>query len=310
MTELLEAEAAKIVERSGKPVSRRKPPSRKRASTSSPRANTDDPLRAALADEIKQASAAKIAVAKRRAGIERLWDEERGIEKQVETLQKRAREAAEVHIANLAEAAALEKAAPASGVPKARQAVTVAEDHRDSLRLARRKIEAELPKWEADAVRADTEVERLISELLKPYAERLIKRGEEIAAQLAPVRAALTSLWAENSPQAFHEMLPYEQSRQPLKDTKQAVADFLRDISAFSKASPDPWRIARDALKQNAQAELPTELTALLGSKTIDHAAAGKTRSGWKKRRIKTKAVRTVVRENPALTGSAVAKLE
>jgi hypothetical protein len=125
-------------------------------------------------------------------------------------------------------------------------------------------MEAGLPEH-ADAVtQAEVEVDRLISELLKSPIERLIERGREIAAQLAPVRAALRAFWAESTPTAFAEALPYEASRRPLKETRQQLADFLRDISAFSKAEQDVFQLARDRLRQNARAAWPDELTSLL----------------------------------------------
>jgi hypothetical protein len=225
-----------------------------------------DPLRKALAAAIVAAGKAREMRERQKQAVGRLWAEMREAEQEIERLQKRVSEAQEAHIAGLADAATSGKAAPVSGVAKARAAVVVAEDHREALRAARKKLEADMPEVEKDVVAADTEVERLISEILAPVAEQMIQRGREIAAMLAPIRSTLTALWAEETPAAWDAAASHDKGRQPLKEVKQAAADWLRESSAFSRAVPDPWLNARLALKQDAQAELPLdELSSLLG---------------------------------------------
>jgi hypothetical protein len=225
-----------------------------------------DPLRVALASAIKAAGKARQAIQLRKAGIKRLWDEQREGEEQIEKLKKAVTRATSAHIDAIATAAALEKAAPASGVPAARQAVAVAEDHFAALRAARKKLEADLPLWEADAVRADAEVERLISEILKPVAEQIIERGRQIAEQLLPIKSMLSALWCQSDrPSQWGAGAIFDTGRAPLKETRAAAADFLRSTAEWDRAVPDPFLIAREKLRTDPQAELPTELTALLG---------------------------------------------
>jgi hypothetical protein len=208
-------------------------------------------------DAVKEASAAKAAVGKRRAGIERLWDEEHGIEKQIGKLQKAVSKATEAHIAGLANAAALGKPAPRSGVPAAKLAVEAAMDHLAALRGARVKIEADLPLVEKDAVAADVEVDRLISLILVPLATQLIERGKEIASMLAPIRNALATLWAEQGPTQYDAAEAYDQGQRSLKQTKEAIAEYLRGLNVVERAQPDPWIEARKRLREDPHAELP-----------------------------------------------------
>jgi hypothetical protein len=224
-----------------------------------------DPLRQALAVAIVGAGKAREMRERQKQAVERLRVEGREAEETIEKLQKRVSEAQDAHIAGLADAAASGKPAPASRVAKARAAVVEAEDHREALRAARKKLEADMPEVEKDIVAADTEVERLISEILAPVAEQMIERGREIAATLAPIRSSLTALWAEETPAACDAAFSHAKGRQPLKEAKQAAADWLRESSAFSRAVPDPWLNARLAVKQDTQAELPLELSSLLG---------------------------------------------
>jgi acyl transferase domain-containing protein len=79
------------------------------------------------------------------------------------------------------------------------------------------------------------------------------------------IRSTLAALWAEETPSAWDAAVSHDKGRQPLKEIKQAAADFLRESSAFSRAAPDPWLNARLRLKQDAQAKLPLELSSLLG---------------------------------------------
>jgi hypothetical protein len=85
----------------------------------------------------EKARSAGQAVERQKQAVQRLWDEAREAEQQIEALQKRVREATEAHIASLADAAATGEEAPASGVPKAKKAVEAATDHLDAVKAAR-----------------------------------------------------------------------------------------------------------------------------------------------------------------------------
>jgi hypothetical protein len=180
-------------------------------------------------------------------------------------MQKAVRKAEAANIEAIANAAASGKPAPRSGVPAAKAAVEVAKDHLDALRAARKKVEADVPLFEKDAVAADGEIDRLVSLILVPLATQLIARGKEIAAQLAPLRNSLAALWAEASrPQAWEAAAAFDDGRKPLKETREAAAEFLRETHIVECSVPDPWLAARTRLRADPNAAL-TELTALLG---------------------------------------------
>jgi chromosome segregation ATPase len=221
-----------------------------------------DPLRAALEAAIKEAARVRAAAARQKAAIERLLVEASEAEKAIAAAQKAVGKAQEAHVAGLASAAASGKSAPASVVAAARQAVSDAEEHRDALRAARAKVERELPEWEKDAVGADTEVERLISMILAPIAERLIARAQEIASELAPLKQALITLWSERAPARHDAWFPYDQGRRPLRDVKASIASFLESANHIERG-PDLWQAARLKLRADPYAEL-REISALL----------------------------------------------
>jgi hypothetical protein len=225
-----------------------------------------DPLRATLVAAQEKAHSARQAVERQKQAVQRLWDETREAEEQVEKLQKRVGEAQEAHIAGLAEAAATGEAPPASGVPKAKKAVEAATDHIEALKAARRKLEADAPELQKDIVTCDAEVERLISEILKPVAEAIIERGRQIAELLAPIKRTLSALWSESDrPTQWDAQAAFDTGRAPLKETKAAAAEWLRSMNAIERAVPDPWIEARKRLREDPNAALPELLTALLG---------------------------------------------
>jgi hypothetical protein len=224
-----------------------------------------DPLREALAAALQASKAAHAAVAKQRQAVTRLWAEQLEADESIEKLEKAVAKAEAAYLDGLAAAAANEEPAPASGVPAARAAVEVATDHRDALRAARKKVEAELPRWQADATSALTEADRLISEILAPIAERLLVRAQKMVEELAPLRATLSALSLEMIPAGFEAALAHEKGRRPLAETRETVATFLRDTNVIERARPDPWTEARQILRENPHADLPAALTALLG---------------------------------------------
>jgi hypothetical protein len=150
-------------------------------------------------------------------------------------------------------------------VPKAKKAVEVATDHLDALRAPRKKLEADVPEVKKDAVAAEVEINRLISLILVPLVEQLIKRGQQIAAQLGPYRAVLSALWAEaDRPSGWDDQIAFDAGRKPLAETREAVAAFLRSTHVIERARPDPWIEARKRLREDPDAAL-AELTSLLG---------------------------------------------
>jgi len=104
---------------------------------------------------------------------------------------------------------------------------------------------------------AAVEIDRLISAILAPITTQLIERGEEIASRLAPVKNSLATLWAERGPTQYDAAEAYGQGRQPLKQTKEAIAEFLGELDAVERAHPDPWIDVRKRLREDPHAELP-----------------------------------------------------
>jgi hypothetical protein len=136
--------------------------------------------------------------------------------------------------------------------------VEVATDHLDALKAARKKLESDAPELQKDIVTCDAEVERLISEILKPVAEQLIERGRKLAEQLAPIKKTLSALWSEGDrPTQWDAQAAFEIGRSPLKETREAAADFLRSTSAAERAVPDPWLVSRARLRKDPHTALP-----------------------------------------------------
>jgi hypothetical protein len=230
---------------------------RLRRRAADPRAQ-GDPLRVQLAAAIKAANRAREMCERQKQAVQRLWDEAREADEQIGKLQKRVREATEAHIVGLADAAASGKPAPRSGVPAAKKAVEVATDHLDALKAARKKLESDAPELQKDVVTCDAEVDRVISEILRPVAERLIERGRQIAEQLLPIKSTLSALWCPSDrPTQWDAAAAFDTGRAPLKETRAAAVDFLRSTNVFERAHPDPWIEVRKRLREDPHAELP-----------------------------------------------------
>jgi hypothetical protein len=220
-------------------------------------------LRAALVAALDEAREAKAEVARQKAGIERTEAAMREAEASVETAQKGVEKAKQADARALAHAAAHETKAPKNTMRAARQAVTDAEDRRDALRAARDRLEAD---WERDLGQAEVAVEAAISAILAPVAVRLIKRGEEIEAQLTPIKRVLSALWYQaDRPSQYGAGAAFDTGRAPLEETRAAAGDWLQSINEYDVAVPDPFLIARAKLRADPTSELPTELTGLLG---------------------------------------------
>jgi hypothetical protein len=225
-----------------------------------------DPLREALAAAIETAGKSRAALAQRKQGVHQLFSEASEADESIEKLQKAVREAQESYIGGLADAAAGSPAPPANGVPAAKAAVEVAMDHREALRAARKKIESEMPAWEADVVAADAEIERLISQILAPRVAQLAAEAQEAARRLAPLQGLLLAFVRdhENRPSAWHLQRAFDAGRAPLKAAAAEARACLQGIREFEVMPTNPFRAAREQLRENPNAALP-ELTALMG---------------------------------------------
>jgi phage shock protein A len=128
--------------------------------------------RTLLATALKESKAAHTAVAKQKHAVKRLFEQQIEAEGKIETLEKAVRVAQDRYVEAVAQAAALEKSTPpVSGVAEATAALAFGRDRVHTLRAGRKVIEEEIPDWEADAAAADTEVDRIISEIIAHHRQ-------------------------------------------------------------------------------------------------------------------------------------------
>jgi hypothetical protein len=217
-----------------------------------------DPLRNALAAAIEAAGKSRAVLEKRRAAARRLSSEAAETEERIEALTKAVTMAEAAHLDAIAEAAASGAPVPASGVPKAREAVVVAQDHVDTLRAARRKVEANMPDWEADVAAADAEVERLISAILAPHVAKLVAEAQEAARRLAPYQALLLALVQDHRdwPTEWALQRAFDEGRKPVDAVAAEASATLRGIREYEMMDGNPFKAAREALREDPMAEL------------------------------------------------------
>ena len=172
--------------------------------------NARHQLRAAL----RAAKAAHAAVARQKQAVTRMLSQIVEAEEKIPALEKAVKKAEQAHIDAVAEAAVMEKPKPASTVAEAQASLAFAQDHIATLRQARKLLESEIPNWEAEALAADTEVERLISSIIADYVQILIKEAEDLARRLVPYKAALMAFVKDHSdrPTQYHLMDAYDKS--------------------------------------------------------------------------------------------------
>jgi hypothetical protein len=224
-----------------------------------------DPLRAALADAVAKAKEAREALAAHTAGIQRVEHDLRVARVRVDAGEEAIEKAKRAHAAAIARAAASGKPMPVSKVKEVRQNIAEAQEEVDAAKEALDTLRQEQPHLEGDVRLADVEIDKLVSQILIPHVMRLMERGREIAAQLAPIKGILTAFWSEDDrPSGWDAQSAFDDGRKPLEETKAAVADFLRSTGAFERAARDPWAAARARLREDPHAEL-SELDALLG---------------------------------------------
>ena len=214
-----------------------------------------DPLRAALAAALKEAERAHQAVDRQRGGIGRARAAERAAETAVTAAEEAVKTAQQDHAAALANAAADDAPAPASGVRAARRAATDAADELGAVKGAMAELKANLPGLIEAARAADVAVEVAISAILAPVARQLLVRAQAVQRLFMPLRSALFALF-ESVPAGMDESLAFERARRPLAGVRADVAKFFETLEAVDR-QVDPWREARELLRANAYAELP-----------------------------------------------------
>jgi hypothetical protein len=121
-----------------------------------------------------------------------------------------------------------------------------------------------LPDWEEAAIAADTEVEAQISRVIADYVAVLIVDAEQLATRLKPLRAALMSFARdhENYPSAWSEQNAFRRARQPLDAAADEVWQFFRDLRESELPVVNPWKSARERLRENPNASLLKEMVA------------------------------------------------
>jgi hypothetical protein len=223
-----------------------------------------DALREKLAVSIKAAATARDNVEKHKAAISQLNSEASAAASNVEAAQAGVERAKRADAAVLASQAA--KGLPSSNVGKevrkARDAVTEAEDRRDALIAARQQLESELPDLKADVIEADTDCERIISEIIAPVIHELAAKARAITARLDPIKAALLTFLNSDRPPTLHatdasEFLNYGKQRKPLEDAKAAAQAYFDDSSKFAMPDVNVWVAARRILRDDPFAPLP-----------------------------------------------------
>jgi hypothetical protein len=229
------------------------------------RPKATEPLpRSELKAAIKEAKAAHAAVGKQKQAKARLFSEQVEAESKIEALQKAVKKAEQAHIQAVADAAVAGSPPPVSGLPEALASLAFAQDRVHTLRAARKVIEEEIPGWEEDAAAADTEVERLISQVIADYVEVLVLEATELAKRLQPYRAALMAFARDHSdrPTEWHKQTAFDKARSPLDEAANDVWLFFRGVREADPPPVNPWKSVREGLRQNPNGAVLRHLVA------------------------------------------------
>jgi hypothetical protein len=218
--------------------------------------------RSALKAAIKEARAAHQAVGKQKQAKARLFNEQVEAEGKIASLEKAVKKAEQAHVQAVADAAVAGTPAPASGVQEALASVAFTRDRVHTLRAARQTIEAEIPDWEAAAMEADTEVERLISDVISDYVQILVLEATELARRLKPYRAALMSFVRDHTdrPTEWNRQAGFDKARSPLDEAADDVWQFFRDLREAELPAINPWKSVRESLRENPDGAVLREL--------------------------------------------------
>jgi hypothetical protein len=225
---------------------------------------TEAPPRSQLKAAIKEAKAAHAAVGKQKQAKARLFNEQVEAEGKIAALEKAVKKAEQAHIQAVADAAVSGSPPPVSGVQEALAAVAFTRDRIHTLRAARQTIEEEIPDWEAAALEADTEVDRLISQVIADYVEVLVLEATELSRRLAPYRAALLSFVRDHGarPTEWHLQRPFDRARKPLDEAAEDVFQFFRDLREAELPAINPWKSVRERLRENPDGAVLRHLVA------------------------------------------------
>jgi hypothetical protein len=221
--------------------------------------------RTALSKALAEAKAAHGRVTKQKQAASRLFAQQMEAEAAIPAAEKAVKKAEAAHVAAVAEAAVLEKPTPVSGVAEAMAALAFKTDRVHTLKAARKVVEDEIPGWEEEALAADTEVERLISEIIADFVQVLLKEARALSQRLAPYKAALMAFARDhsNGPTEWHLQNGFRKSREPLDESADKAWAFFRDLRESEAAAGSPcWKAIRESLRANPNAPLLRPLVA------------------------------------------------
>jgi hypothetical protein len=223
-------------------------------------AKTQGNPRASLAAALKELKSARSAVNRQREAKERLFARQIEAQAAIEPAEKAVKKAQAAYVDAVAQAAASGSPEPVSGVAEALASLAFKTDQVHTLRAARKVVEEELPDWEAAAIEADVEVEKIISQIIADHLQVLISEAEELSRRLAPYRAALLAFVRdhEDRPSEWHLQTGFRLAREPLNAAAEQVWAFMRGEAT----APSPcWRAIRAQLRENPNAAVLRPLT-------------------------------------------------
>jgi chromosome segregation ATPase len=210
--------------------------------------------RAGLVAALQAAEAAKAALTKHRAAIDRVRSQAYGMDGKIKAAETKIEEERAAHARVLADAATENMPAPASGIKAARQALSELQDERETVKIALHDLRAHLPDAEYASLQADADVDAEINKLLQPLASELIARDRRLTAELAHVRGTLAALLSSG------DIL---QADRDWRVKRTSLTDLVREDFGSSYGekeggvSANVWREARAALRRDPNAPLP-----------------------------------------------------
>jgi hypothetical protein len=238
-------------------------------------AKANEPLpRSELKNAIKEAQSARRAVNRQIEAKQRLFAQQVAAEAAIPAAEKAVAAARDRYVEAVAAAAASGSGEPVSTVAEAQASLAFKQDKIHTLRAARKVVEDEIPGYEEQVVEADTEVERLISEIIADHVAILIAEAEELARRLQPYRASLLAFVRDHGdrPSQWDKQRAWDKSREPLNESADQAWAFLRPQAA----APSPcWKAIRESLRENPNAPLlrplVEEFSGLLDKTDDDH---------------------------------------
>jgi len=232
-----------------------------------------DPRRVALVHAIETARTAQCAEQAHRIAIQRaagmLADAEATLERARETATTAKEEAA----SRLADAAAGISDAPDKTLRDALAAETVTRDELGAARAVLANLKAKLSEVEDEARHADNGIAAAVNSVLAPEAARLLDEAEALKSKLLATWSTLFFILdsvdgdqrRDDGPKVIANLRASNERRAALLEIRPAIERELANGIVFKHAEAarhpvlDPWRRALEALRHDADAQLPHE---------------------------------------------------